>query len=298
MMQIHGVEDPYLVESIKKFLFCHRPDISMLFNPSFATLPSGDVVFTLRGAIPRRVGRAAERKQAVFIKSGGNFHSLQLVDEQAGEKVRDLRFTQLNNDSPFGQTMFSFNTGHEIDRKNSIYIGNDISNFASASEVIYPERRSIEKNWGFFEHGGELLAIYSLRPLVLLRKTKAGAHEINFEKIFEDSSSLDSNWTLASQPLKRDGHLLFMVHHKYEVLGKRTYLPHLASLRLETWEVELAKLKVSLSDPPLGFSRLNKNAFNVKYASGLGEIDGNLFVGIGLNDERFSMVNLPNNLTG
>jgi hypothetical protein len=70
-----------------------------------------------------------------------------------------------------GRHFVSFNTGHS-ERPNRLFVVEvdaDGRPVDRPLEARVPDRRLIEKNWGFFGHGGELLALYSLSPLVVLR---------------------------------------------------------------------------------------------------------------------------------
>ena len=66
----------------------------------------------------------------------------------------------------------SFNTGHS-ERPNQIYIVEIDENGAPLTppiQLIKPDgRKEFEKNWGMFSFGGEIYAIYTISPFVILR---------------------------------------------------------------------------------------------------------------------------------
>ena len=80
-----------------------------------------------------------------------------------------------------GRWHVTFNTGHS-EFPNNIYVaevdesGRPVTAPRSISKV--DGRQGIEKNWGFFEHEGELFCVYSISPFVILRVDGDGSARV------------------------------------------------------------------------------------------------------------------------
>ncbi len=139
-----------------------------VFNPALMRTPAGLI------CLYRHVGQ--DRRRAIVRCRLDE--SLRVVGEVAvwSEEVRalgggvawyaDPRTFRWN-----GRYFVNFNTG-DTERPNNIYLVEVDEDARPLSPPIKVEktdgRRDIEKNWGFFEYGGELYAVYSLSPFTIL----------------------------------------------------------------------------------------------------------------------------------
>jgi hypothetical protein len=212
--------------------------------------------------------------------------------------VKDMRIFDFDGD-PWA----TFNTGHErAVSRNRLYLAPLDEIEALPWQAEFPNRKKIEKNWGFFSFGGQLHAIYSVAPLEILalegwNRTSREAHfrSVTRSNIKSpDPTSPHSEWSIGSQPLWLGSTLVFTVHEKSYWLGKfRRYSVRLVEMEFDGRSAETIRVGPrlvhstrDLSEP----SAKNPLAFGVTYGSGLGFWENKLLLGYGVQDEYFRIV--------
>lgn len=152
---------------------------------------------------------------------------------------------------------------------------------------VLSDRNKVEKNWAFFNDSGELFALYSVSPLVILKEKSRNNEEIVFEKVFSAKSHLE-NYSIGSQLVKYLDEYLFLSHKKIYLFKKRAYLIRPMKLRRinNRFEINISRgfFVFSLFSLLGKFKKFNKNLISCTYASGLFLEDNNAFIGIGIND--------------
>jgi hypothetical protein len=188
----------------------------------------------------------------------------------------------------------TFNTGH-FQKPNQIFIARLFPDLSEPCELVVPGRQAVRKNWAFFRKDGVLHAVYSICPLVVLRKaTQSSATKIVFERLGGNGTEVFrpvANLTLGSQLAALDPHgneFATIVHRRYYWGKKRAYVGLPARLRRngESFSVSVGRshlvhsARSLLGDRP----RHNRNLLSCTYFSGLAIDGGRALLSYGIND--------------
>lgn len=204
-----------------------------------------------------------------------------------------------------GEVHLTFNTGYSRGR-NALYLSAVTPSVAAPQRCETAMRRPVEKNWGFFTHGAELRALYSLEPLVVLTEglrsqDPVGSDRvITFERLAAPAGAGDDTgrmrFTIGTQPVSVNDQL-FLIGHERRYLGKRRlYLPRAMEVALtDRQSIRVSAVRLSHSYRSLLGSRLrhNANLWSCTYASGLDIEDGKATISYGVNDTNFSVASIP-----
>jgi hypothetical protein len=212
----------------------------------------------------------------------------------------------------------SFNTGHS-EAPNNIYmvrIDADGAPISDAYRVIKSNgRREFEKNWGFFGYGGEVYAIYSIAPFVVLKirfeDGEAIADPFSYHEW--DASAYETHFGElhgGAPPLLLADRGLFIAQSNVSLAGRRiyrgtmvTFEPHPPFRPLAFAEKPLFQLSISECGQ-MPQTKLNPSITECLYPSAalVDEASGTLTIGYGINDFRigirtYSLMDLEARLT-
>lgn len=223
--------------------------------------------------------------------------SRQIVDLSAHaaafgvEVVADPKLVELA-----GRLHVTFNSGYDPVR-NELYLMEVAPRLGPPLRCEYAGRGAVEKNWGFFESGGRLQVLYSLRPLVVLRRTEPGLDAPSGALCFEAAGPVVDattrrpvDLTIGTQPVLWNGRLLLMAHEKVHLRRRRGYLgravsvldPFGAAASVRVSPVRFVHSLASVVRQPR--TRHNPHLLFATYFSGL-QLDGDhAYLGYGIND--------------
>lgn len=199
-----------------------------------------------------------------------------------------------------GRVWITFNTGH-FEKPNSIYVAPLSPQIGRPLRVELPQRQKIEKNWGFYEDAGQLCALYSLDPLVILTSQSRDADAITMQAQVEQLPRLNSKrptLTIGTQPVRLagpDGPLALMAHRRCYFRRKRLYTGRPVLVDPASGAVGVGASPWFHSLRALGGDRVrhNPNLLSCTYFSGLTLDGANLIVSYGINDVNFAFAEMP-----
>jgi len=259
-----------------------------VFNPSFVEEAPGSIIFAVRKVSG---GKPGLRSQLILRVNVLNWPQISVellseVTELGGYRVRDLKLLKRDDD---GKIFVTFNTGHE--RGGNEILLADLEDLDSPFKIELGGRRRIEKNWGFFWDTGRLFALYGVSPLVMLEQdiddSFPGQIRMKVSTGKVKRPGLHKLVSIGSQPVRYKGGLLITCHLKPNFLWSRAYIPFLVFINLETQKVLPIHLSIPWRDLSFTWSRWNRKALAVNYASGLMVLGGKIFLGIGKADKDF-----------
>lgn len=203
-----------------------------------------------------------------------------------------------------GEVYATFNTGYTAGTNNEICVMRLTPEVGPPQRCLLADRQFVEKNWAFFRGGdGVLHAIYTLRPLVLLRLTAGDvgtSDDLKFERVVPDASGGPRlpDLTIGTQLSFADPQTAYLIGHQKVVIGrKRAYLGR--PVRVDLSEGRFA---VRAGDARLIHSyralvpprdRHNPNLISATYFSGLVAREDRFLLGYGINDLTYSFAELP-----
>lgn len=142
----------------------------------------------------------------------------------------------------YGDRLFIHYNNNMQTRPNQIYLvevdGESLCAKAPARPlVLQGPRQEIEKNWMFFDHEGELLAVYGIAPHVILRVELAGSGAVHCTPSFStawDVSAYAQSYgnPCGGAPPVRVGDLYLSVFHSHRLVGPFRHLLPLFPERL------------------------------------------------------------------
>ncbi len=209
--------------------------------------------------------------------------------------VADPKLTVLNQ-----ELWVTFNTGwHPIE--NQLYLWRLTPEIGRPIECLYKERQVVEKNWGFFIHNQQLMALYSIGSGQLLTAPPPAETStcIHFETI---STGLEtenlSSYTIGTQPVYANDKYHFIAHKKLSARNKRLYLGKLFSFDVKNSELNTIQphghfLIHSLRSIFGSKIKHNKNLISCTYFSGLIARNNKLIASYGINDIDFNIAEVP-----
>jgi hypothetical protein len=275
-----------------------RTGLWNIFNPSIASTPGGI-------AIAFRAGRwPGDKPFRAFYLPPGSYSDAPIDLTKAFESrdiavVSDPKLASLGN-----ELWVTFNTGH-FEKPNRVFVARLYPEVSDPYELVLPERQTIEKNWALFLADGALHAVYSVRPLVILRVLNApAARQITFERVqFDGRSEPPSereSLTLGSQLAALDSsgrEFAAIVHQKFHWGKRRAYLGLPARIRRvgDVYNVIVGRSYLAHSPRALfGDSiRHNPNLLSCTYFSGLVVVNDRALIGYGINDVSAGFADVP-----
>lgn len=275
--------------SLYEHIICAAfPHVSNVFNPSI--IVSGNLIYL----VFRGIDNVASRIDSYFIVFDGAQNKIteavNLSHAWASygiQRVADPKLFSLGK-----ELCLTFNTGYSS-HKNDIYIVKDPSSSSIPRKVVYSRRQTIEKNWAFFKWSSDVLALYKLNPLIILRLKKTSQSCYEFEDFFHgEKISNYRGYSIGSQVVFRDGVFYFIAHRKIYLLRKRMYWGVLTKLIPECGTFHLASSRyrmVHSFHSMLGArKKYNKNLISCTYFSGLDFTQkGEMILSYGINDVDF-----------
>lgn len=181
-----------------------------------------------------------------------------------GDRHYDPRFLVYNN------RLFIHYNNNTQTRPNQIFLvevdGDNLCAKGPARPLVLDgPRQEIEKNWMFFDHDGELLAVYSIAPHVILRVTLAGNGPVPCTPLFStawDVRAYAQSYGLpcGGAPPVRCGDLYLSVFHSHRLVGA---FRHLLPLLPERWTRTLPRYPAAL------YRRLRLRCYQRRYYGGL-----------------------------
>ncbi len=147
---------------------------------------------------------------------------------QGGERHYDPRFLV------YGDRLFIHYNNNMQTRPNQLYLvevdGDTLCAKGPARPlVLQGPRQEIEKNWMFFDHEGELLAVYGIAPHVILRVELAGSGAISCTPIYSTAWNVSAyahayGLPCGGAPPVRCGDLYLSVFHSHRLVGAFRHL--------------------------------------------------------------------------
>ena len=140
-----------------------------------------------------------------------------------GDRHYDPRFLV------YGDRLFIHYNNNMLTRPNQIYLvevdaDTLVAKGPARPLVLQGPRQEIEKNWMFFDHEGELLAVYSVAPHVILRVELAGTGPVHCTPLFATAWDVTAYAQRYGQPCGgappvRCGDRYLSVFHSYRLVG-------------------------------------------------------------------------------
>jgi hypothetical protein len=293
--------------------FAHRN----LFNPS--VLVARDQVHVAfrayREMVRERPFHAYYARTAVSGLPTASLDVVDLTEHAARHGVAPVADPKL---FALGDVVFvTFNSGDPETGDNDIHVMQVHPELAPPQRCVWPERRRIEKNWGFYAGpGGRLTVVYSIDPLVRLRLVD-GVPGQDGELLLErepdrpvcmvrNGYATTRARTLAqgSQPVVLSpSAVVLMAHEKRNLRRFKAYLGRLVLIE------ELPdRTKVTIGrDRWLGSSlrsavpfpaRFDHFSMLTTYVAGLTVIPGGLLVSYGVDNATYGVAELPDSALG
>lgn len=180
-----------------------------------------------RGGIPRRRIALCELDETWRVIPGSATPFSDTI-QQGGERHYDPRFLI------YGGRLFIHYNNNFITRPNQIYLVEVDADTLTAKAPARPlvlsgPRQVIEKNWMLFEHDGELLAVYTIAPHVILRVQLDGTGPIQCQRVYKttwDTSAYAGRYgqLCGGAPPVRAGEVYLSVFHSHQLVGARRRL--------------------------------------------------------------------------
>ena len=147
------------------------------------------------------------------------------LDEKFKRSVRWMQGARLFEHD--GKAWASFDTRAGAD--NRLFVCEVFPNLGKPVELIYPDRNLVERNWGLFDRDGEIFAVHSVSPFVLLRRVSHDDIRWEFELEHTDGAQAIPSMHVGSLPTEFAGDLYFMAHRTLPLQTDRKFVT-LASL--------------------------------------------------------------------
>jgi predicted GH43/DUF377 family glycosyl hydrolase len=214
------------------------------------------------------------------------------LKESGLEKVADPKLFKLGT-----EVYCTFNTGYTSTTNNKIFLGSiDHFDRINFKECILEKRQGVEKNWAFFEKNGQLHALYSIQPMLVLVAESDDENKIYFKLKLQKSSDLPNYSIGTPLVLLGDSSYLFIVHKKLIFLEKRAYfgVPMIFdSLKMELVPAKSRYLIHSLISLLGSKKKFNTNLISCTYFSGIIVDDEDVILSYGINDLNMGIIKVP-----
>lgn len=211
-----------------------------------------------------------------------------------------------------GAAYLTFNTGSSP-VPNDVFVMQIAPTLGPPQRCLLAPRLPIEKNWGFFDAGDGLRALYGLSPvseIALVGGEPGGGGDLVFEPAGVNAAATVSrrwllvgkrNLSIGTQPLPTARGLLLIGHEKIYASKFRGYVGRVVLVERADGSAPRATVlphrlihSVPSSVPRIG--RHNPSALFVTYFAGLTRHDGRLLVSYGINDTDYGFAQLPDDL--
>lgn len=211
-----------------------------------------------------------------------------------------------------GATYLTFNTGSSPE-PNDVYVMPIAPTLGTPQRCVLEPRLPLEKNWGFFDAGDGLRALYGLSPvseIALVDGVPGAGGDLVFEHAgVNATATVNRRWLLVgkrnlsigTQPLPTDRGLLVIGHEKIYASKWRGYVGRVVLVERANGSAPRATVlphrlihSIPTSVPRIG--RHNPSALFVTYFAGLTRHDGRLLVSYGINDTDYGFAQLPEEL--
>lgn len=266
-----------------------RFGIVEVFNPSIVVRGSSTHI-AFRGAL-----RQGERPYRAFygVDNGDGIVDIQDLTEFANRlgvrRVADPKLVELQD-----EVYVSWNTGWVASGENEIYLQRLTPSLSDPQRCVFDGRNRIEKNWAFFERGGDLQVLYSVAPLHIL--SLAGKFGKDEDLVFrsttrESVAKVGQRFSIGTQLLRVDSNTFQLIIHDklLRIRNHRAYVGRLAQLDLSgkpkitfgtralvhSWRSMLPQVRPNKGNPHLIFAT---------YFSGISSVEGQLLLSYGVND--------------
>ncbi|MEO1171982.1 MAG: hypothetical protein AAFX94_08005 [Myxococcota bacterium] len=260
-------------------------DASRLFNPSVLT-HAGVTWLAIRG---RATG---DRIESFLLRddldgADRTINLSRVAKEYGIRSVADPKLLSLRDG-----VYVTFNTGWVRDAFNDVFLWRIAPTLDTPKRCVYPNRNRIEKNWAFFEREGELLALYALPDVMVLRGRLDGSeyHFVPYARRL-DTSLRRRGLSIGTQLVPVGNEFHFVVHRKIWLNGKRLYYGVMARLNIDgPPRLRLGRRALFHSYRSLlgSANRANPNLWSCSYFSGLAKTEDAWLLGYGINDTDFA----------
>ena len=260
-----------------------------VFNPSFHQ-PSSDEdprarVWAFRAIVD------GEQELAAFFTIDDDVRRLDpLVPPVDVPRLIDPKVFQLED-----RIYLTFNSGW-VPPRNHIFVMQVFPEIGPIKQVVYPGRRSQERNWAFFSRAGQTHALYWLNPLKILR-LKA---ETEDTWVMEDDylgplePTLPDDVTLGTQLSATPRGYRFVGHRKVLVGNKKLYLGRAGFFDPTTRVVAAhGPWLIDTLESLFGSDvKHNSNLHSCTYFSGIQATPEETLVAYGINDVDYGFASL------
>lgn len=292
----HGARD--LVA--KLHALCVRAGLSNTFNASVARHQGANwIAFRAES----RPGEKPFRAYIARIDDGGAPPQLIDLTELAmdagrAEKVADPKLLTIDE-----KLYVTYNSGNVHSGFNRLTLQRIHPELGAPQDCRFDERRSVEKNWGFFEHGGQVRAIYSLAPFRVLELTSDNFGQQG-DLVFRTrgGASIPARFPrmhIGSQPHRLpDGRLLLVANQQVPIPGvpRKIYFGRLVQVEAGASTLERVSRKILIDSwrnvLPHKIKH-NPGLLSATYFAGLSGDASQLRLSYGVNDVTLGIADLP-----
>lgn len=272
--------------------------LTNLFNVSAVRRDDGTWHATFRaedvpGARPFRAYWAVRAPGQVEAGPTGLVDLSAVLADDGIARVADPKLLDLA-----GDVYVTFNTGFVRYGHNELYLMRLTPDPGRPWRCVVDERRAVEKNWAFYARpDGGIGAVYEATPrLVLLAAGSAPAPEegvLRFVRVGAEPTGVRVPLSIGAQlETSSSGVGRFVLHQKWQLLGKRIYCGRMARFeygdrpRLTVSPVRLVH-SLRRVVPPL--RRHNPNLLSATYFAGVVADADRLVLTYGINDLDFGI---------
>lgn len=173
-------------------------------------------------------------------------------------------------------------------RDNAIYLMKVSGEFGEPIELDYDNRNIIERNWAFFEYGGDLYAIHSVEPLRVLRMTQQVGGRATFEDHVVAAGDTLATLHVGSQAFVHHGSVYFVAHRALPLRNTNIccVMGALCRISLADWSISMSvePMSHSLAEAIQGKpARVGVRSLTY-YGSVIIDANGLVRLGYGFND--------------
>lgn len=291
MLKKHTVDS--ITSKLAEIVEAHS--LTNVFNPSVVE-KDGTTFIAFRAE-----SRPGERPFRAYLAtyrggSAGNLVDLSAIAAEHGvKKAADPKLVSLHD-----EIYVTFNTGNVHTGQNAIYLQRITPTIGALQRCELVNRRMVEKNWGFYTlPGGDLCAIYSLAPLVLMRRIggELGSTDVlAFAR--EEEISTHARFPrlhIGSQPLIiSPSRAIVAANQQVPIPGipRKIYFGRMAELDLESGQLIRLSRHALLHSPSSALPQIsphNPGLLSATYFSGLTLANGLLTASYGVNDKSYGV---------
>jgi len=258
-------------------------DAKSFFNPSFYIDDNLEIiVIRVKKHCPTKE-RPGKFKLLSYLIVNGKIFILDSLWNNI-ERIYDCKIFKLNSG-----IYLTFNTATH--KNNKIYVAKIYPDISEPQEVIFKNRKEIEKNWAFYELEGELYCLYSVSPMVILR------HIGNWEFIehFNDKTIKSNNEiSIGTQLSNFDDGFVFVAHEKLiSQINSKFYSGKFCYFNPFKNDISIGKKNWYYDISATSGAYVRQGAWGVTYFSGIQKCGNNFRTSYGINDRDWSMSLIP-----